>query len=263
MGAIWTDIPPINSQAQERLGYPTQKPLPLLERIINASSNEGDVVLDPFCGCGTAVDAAQKLGRRWIGIDVTHLAIHLIEKRLHKKFGEDAKFTTEGRPKDLESAQLLAARDKHEFQKWITTFIDGVPWRGGRKGADGGIDGLINFDGYDMDADKPVSTKAIISVKGGANKGVGFVSELVETIARENAAVGVLVMAALPTREMEKRAAAAGFYDLGPYGRYARIQILTLAEIIQQGKRPHLPNIDRKPVGKAAVATDARSPKML
>ena len=262
VGDVWTDVPAINAGAQERLGYPTQKPLALLERIITASSNPGDVVLDPFCGCGTALEAAQKLGRRWIGIDVTHLAIHLIEKRLRRQFGDAVPFTTEGRPKDLQSAEELAKRDKHEFQKWITTFVGGIPWRGGRKGADGGIDGIINFDGYDLAADRPVSTKAIISVKGGANKSVTWVAELVETIARENAAVGVLLSAALPSREMERRAAAAGFYDLGPHGRFARVQILTLKEVMD-GKRPDLPNIDRTIVGKAAKAADPRSPKLL
>jgi site-specific DNA-methyltransferase (adenine-specific) len=262
MGSIWSDIPPINSQAQERLGYPTQKPLALLERILAASSNEGDVILDPFCGCGTALHAAQLLKRKWIGIDITHLAIVLIEKRLRNAFKESIDFTTEGRPKDLASAQELAKRDKFEFQKWITTEVGGVPWRGGRKGADGGIDGIINFDGFDMAENRPVSTKAIISVKGGQQRGVGMIAELVETIARENAAVGVLLMAALPTREMEARAAAAGFYDLDAHGRFARIQIITLAELFA-GKRPHLPNISRVLVGKADQAADSHSPKLL
>ena len=108
-GDIWTDISPINAQAQERLGYPTQKPLALLERIIAASSNEGDVVLDPFCGCGTAVHAAQKLGRQWLGIDITHLAVSLIEKRMKDAFPGLA-FTVEGRPQDLYSALDLAER---------------------------------------------------------------------------------------------------------------------------------------------------------
>ena len=129
---LWDDIRPINSQAQERLGYPTQKPIALLERIIAASSNPGDVVLDPFCGCGTAVDAAQKLGRQWIGIDVTHLAIGLIEKRLREGYGADAKFETIGVPRDLASAQRLAADDPHQFQHWITLKLGGWPWMGGK-----------------------------------------------------------------------------------------------------------------------------------
>jgi site-specific DNA-methyltransferase (adenine-specific) len=241
MGCIWTDISPLNSQAQERLGYPTQKPLALLERIISASSNPGDVVLDPFCGCGTAVHAAEKLGRRWIGIDITHLSIALIEKRLRDAFpGID--FITEGLPKDLASAQLLADRDKHEFQKWVVTWVGGRPWKGGQKGADGGIDGLIFFDGFDAKTGKAVGQKAIISVKGGASKGVGFVADLVESIGRNGAALGILIMAALPTKEMEARAAAAGFVDTGTGAAVPRIQILTLAELFQ-GKRPIIPNV--------------------
>ncbi|QMW24653.1 site-specific DNA-methyltransferase [Sandaracinobacteroides saxicola] len=236
----WDDLPPIHASAQERLGYPTQKPLALLERIISASSNPGDVVLDPFCGCGTAVHAAEKLGRKWIGIDITHLSIALIEKRLRDAF-PGISFVTEGLPKDLASAQLLAERDKHEFQKWVVTWIGGRPWKGGQKGADGGIDGLMFFNGYDGSG-KMTHEKAIISVKGGATRGVGFVSELVETIGREKAALGILIMAALPTKEMESRAAAAGFFETGLHAKVPRIQILTLAELFA-GKRPLIPNV--------------------
>ncbi len=242
IGAIWTDIAPINSQAQERLGYPTQKPLALLERIISASSNPGDVVLDPFCGCGTAVHAAEKLGRRWLGIDITHLSIALIEKRLRDAFPGIA-FETEGRPKDLASAQELATRDKHEFQKWLVTWVGGQPWKGGQKGADGGIDGLVFFQGFDTASEKATHERAIISVKGGATRGVGMVSELVETIGREKAALGILLMAALPTKEMEKRAAAAGFFKTGLGADVPRIQLLTLVELFA-GKRPIIPNIN-------------------
>src|SRR5690606_20745090 len=118
---VWVDVPPVQAQAQERLGYPTQKPVALLERIISASSNPGDVVLDPFCGCGTTVHAAQKLGRQWVGIDVTHLAISLIERRLRDAFGKDADFVTIGVPKDIGAARDLAARDKHQFEKSAIT----------------------------------------------------------------------------------------------------------------------------------------------
>ncbi len=239
---VWTDIFPINSQAQERLGYPTQKPLALLERIIAASSNPGDVVLDPFCGCGTAVHAAEKLGRKWIGIDITHLSIALIEKRLRNAF-PGIVFETEGRPKDLASAQELALRDKHEFQKWLVTWVGGQPWKGGQKGADGGIDGLIFFQGFDPKTEKATHEKAIISVKGGFSKGVGWVSELVETIGREKAALGILLTAVLPTKEMEARAAAAGFFETGLHAKVPRLQILTLAELFA-GKRPVVPNVN-------------------
>jgi site-specific DNA-methyltransferase (adenine-specific) len=237
---LWIDIPELNSQAQERLGYPTQKPLALLERIISASSNPGDVVLDPFCGCGTAVHAAEKLGRRWVGIDITHLSIALIEKRMMDAFPGIA-FEVEGRPKDLDSALELALRDKHEFQKWAVTHIGGQPWKGGKKGPDGGIDGLIFFTGFD--GAKATHEKAIISVKGGLNKNVNDVASLVETIGREKAALGILLAAALPTRQMEARAAAAGFYDPGTGNPVPRIQIITLAELFA-GKRPVIPNVN-------------------
>ncbi|NCN83279.1 MAG: site-specific DNA-methyltransferase [Sphingomonadales bacterium] len=248
VGDVWVDIDRLNQKSAERLGYPTQKPVALLERIIAASSNEGDVVLDPFCGCGTAVHAAEKLRRKWIGMDVTHLAISLIEKRMKEAFA-GIEFEIRGRPNTLAAAQKLAHDNKNEFEKWAVTALDGIPYKTGQ-GADGGVDGLIYFNGHDGVTQKVIAEKAIISVKGGATKGVGMVSELVETIGRQKAAIGILLMAALPTREMEKRAAAAGFYDLGEYGRYPKIQIITLAELFQ-GKQPRLPNIDRSSFKKA------------
>src|SRR6202161_2932184 len=139
MGDFGDDIPPINSQAQERLGYPTQKPQVLLERIIAASSNEGDIVLDPFCGCGTTVHAAQKMKREWIGIDITHLAISLIEKRLKDAF-PGIVYEGHGTPKDLECARDLATRDKYQFQWWAVSVVNAVPFAGKKKGADSGID---------------------------------------------------------------------------------------------------------------------------
>ena len=170
--SLWADIPPLSANAQERLGYPTQKPLALLERIIAASSNEGDVVLDPFCGCGTAVHAAQKLGRQWIGIDVTHLAISLIEKRMRDAF-PGIEFSVEGTPKDLASAQDLASRDKYQFQWWAVSMVDALPFGGKKKGADGGIDGIIYFK-----PDGKRTEKAIVSVKGGGNVGVTMIRDL-------------------------------------------------------------------------------------
>jgi site-specific DNA-methyltransferase (adenine-specific) len=162
---IWTDIT-MGPTSGERLGYPTQKPLALLERIIAASSNEGDVVLDPFCGCGTAVHAAQKLGRQWIGIDVTHLAISLIEKRLRDAF-PGIQFEVHGTPKDLASAEDLAIRDKYQFQWWAVSMVDALPFGGKKKGADGGIDGVIYFK-----PDGKRTEKALVSVKGGGNVSV-------------------------------------------------------------------------------------------
>lgn len=164
VGNIWDDIPPINSQAQERLGYPTQKPTALLERIINASTNEGDTVLDPFCGCGTAVEVAQRLNRRWIGIDITHLAIGLIKTRLADAFGDVVRETYEviGEPVDLAGAEKLAEEDKYQFQWWALSLVRARPHEK-KKGADQGIDGRLNF--HD---EKGGKTKQIIfSVKAG------------------------------------------------------------------------------------------------
>lgn len=132
---IWTDIKLLNNRDKEMLGYPTQKPVALLERIIAASSNPGDVVLDPFCGCGTTVHAAQKLGRSWIGIDVTPLAVNLIRRRLSEAFGNDAKFQVFGLPQDLDGARALFEQDPHAFQLWAVSLIpDAQPWKGGRRG---------------------------------------------------------------------------------------------------------------------------------
>lgn len=248
---MWDDIFPINAKAQERLGYPTQKPLALLERIIAASSNEGDVVLDPFCGCGTAVHAAQKLGRQWIGIDVTHLAVGLIEKRMKEAFPGLA-FEVVGRPQDLQSALDLAARDKHQFELWALSVVEAQPWKGGRKGADGGIDGIIYFK-----PDGKKTERAIVEVKGGG-VGVKDIGRLAQVIERERAPFGVFLTAQAPTRAMERDAAAVGVWENPTTGRkYPRLQILTLAEIFQ-GKRPNIPLMDLN-VGKQAKAEDVNA----
>jgi site-specific DNA-methyltransferase (adenine-specific) len=245
MGSVWTDISPINSQARERLGYPTQKPLALLERIVQTSSNPGDVVLDPFCGCGTAVHAAQKLGRDWIGIDVTCLAIGLIERRLKDAF-PGLRFDVHGTPKTLEDALDLAKRDKYQFQWWAVSLVGARPHAGKKKGADRGIDGILYFkpDGRKTEA-------AIISVKGGETVGVGAVRDLRAVIDREKAPIGVLISLALPTRAMEGEAAAAGFYECDA-GSFPRLQIVTLAELFQ-GKRPRIPLVDSKATFKSAL----------
>lgn len=238
------DIPPINSQAQERLGYPTQKPLALLERIINASSNPGDVVLDPFCGCGTAVHAAQKLGRQWIGIDITHLAISLIEKRLKDAFPGIA-FEVHGTPKDLAGARDLAERDKYQFQWWAVSLVNAVPYGGKKKGADAGIDGIIYFK-----PDGKTTEKAIVSVKGGANVGVAMVKDLIATVDREKAKIGVFITLAQPTKPMEKEAVTAGFYQTD-YGKFPKIQILTIEDLFD-GKKPQMPWLDPATFKKTA-----------
>jgi site-specific DNA-methyltransferase (adenine-specific) len=245
LGSLWNDIPPINSQAQERLGYPTQKPLALLERIITASSNEGCTVLDPFCGCGTAVHAAQKLRRNWIGIDITHLAISLVEKRLKDAFPGIA-FAVHGTPKDLDGAFALATQDKYQFQWWAVSLVDAVPYGGRKKGADSGIDGFIYFK-----PDGKTTEKAIVSVKGGGNVSVPMIRDMGHVVDREKAKVGVFITLAEPTKPMLTEAVKAGYYET-PYGKFPKLQVLTIAELFA-GKKPKLPWIDPAAFRKAGV----------
>ncbi len=234
---IWTDLPVINNRSKESLGYPTQKPLALLERILAASSNEGDVVLDPFCGCGTTIHAAQKMNRNWIGIDITHLAIGLIRRRLVEAFPK-VQYEVLGVPKDADAARTLAAADKYQFQFWALSMIEAVPYKGGKKGADGGVDGYVWFK-----PDGKTTEKAVISVKGGANVGVGMIRDLIATTERERAKVGVLLSLEDPTSVMRREAAAAGLYKTESLGDFPRIQILTIEDLFD-GRKPHLPWVD-------------------
>jgi len=227
---LWTDIPPVPAHAQERLGYPTQKPEALLERIIAASSNEGDLVLDPFCGCGTTIAAAQKLGRRWIGIDITHLAITLMKQRLADHFGESAEYQVIGEPTSAPDAEALAEQDRHQFEIWALGLVHARPFEA-KKGADRGIDGRIRFNqsatGYDW-------TEALISVKSGTVH-AHDVRDLRGVVEREKAALGVLITLQEPTKPMRDEATNAGFYVL-PYDeskRYPRIQIVTIKELLE------------------------------
>lgn len=238
IGNVWTDIPPINSQAKERLGYPTQKPLALLERILEASSNPGDIVLDPFCGCGTAVHAAERLGRSWVGIDITHLAIALIEKRLRDAF-PGIEFLVEGTPQDLEGARDLANRDKYQFQYWACSLVNAQPYKGKKKGADGGIDGQIFFSDMESPSKKtPVIKKIIVSVKGGQNISLTMLKDLIATVEGNKAAMGLFVTLASPTKPMIKEAASAGFYKAGNGRDYPKIQILTIEGLLNGTERP-------------------------
>lgn len=247
---VITDIESLRSWHKERLGYPTQKPVALLERIIAASSNEGDVVLDPFCGCGTAVHAAQKLDRQWIGIDITHLAIGLIEKRLQAAF-PGLGYSVEGTPKDLASAEDLAARDKYQFQWWAVSKVDAMPFNDKKKGADGGIDGIIYFR-----PDGKRTEKAIVSVKGGDSVGVQMIRDLHSTMEREKAPIGVFITKALPTTAMEREAASVGRFHAEATGKsYARLQIITLAELFD-GKKPDIPYVDPTAWTKKAARED-------
>ncbi len=240
---VWVDIDAPNSGSAETLGYPTQKPLSLLTRIVESSSNEGDTVLDPFCGCGTAVHAAQKLKRNWVGIDITHLAISLIERRLKDAF-PGIEFEVHGTPKDIDGARALASADKYQFQWWAVSLVNAVPFGGKKKGADSGIDGLIYF--------KPegrATEKAIVSVKGGENVGVSMIRDLAHVVDREKARIGVFITLGEPTAPMRKEAVKAGYYET-LYGRYPKIQILTIAELFE-GKQPNIPLIDSASFKKA------------
>jgi site-specific DNA-methyltransferase (adenine-specific) len=241
---IWTDIPPINSQAQERIGYQTQKPLALLERIIQASSNEGDVILDPFCGCGTAVHAAQKLRRQWIGIDITHLAISLIEKRLNDAF-PGITYEVHRTPTDLGGARDLANHDKYQFQWWAVSLVDAVPYGGKKKGADTGIDGHIYFK-----PDGKTTEKAIVSVKGGENVGVDMIRNLAHVVDREKAKIGVFITLTEPTRPMQTEAVKVGLYESPFSGKIPKIQILTIAQLFA-GTKPQIPLVDATAFKKA------------
>lgn len=242
LGSVWDDIPPINSQAQERLGYPTQKPLALLERIIQASSNEGDVVLDPFCGCGTAVDAAQKLKRDWIGIDITHLAVSLIEKRMKDRYGADLRFDVVGTPRDLEAARDLALRNRYQFQWWATSLVNAQPYQAKKKGADSGIDGVKYF--HDLDDDAP--KKILVSVKSGKLK-ADDVRAFNHVREREKAEIGLFITLSKPTAGMVSDAAAAGFYTYADRSerKVPRMQILTIEDLLSGKARAEHP--DQRP----------------
>ena len=222
---VWIDISTLQSISAERLGYPTQKPLALLERIIQASSKEGDTVLDPFCGCGTAVHAAESLKRKWIGIDITHLAISLIEKRMKDAF-PGILFDIHGTPKDLAGARDLAERDKYQFQWWACSLVNAQPYQSKKKGSDGGTDGLIFFQD-----DETGAKKIIVSVKGGDHVGVTMVKDLIATVEREKAAIGLFITLAEPTRPMTTEAVSAGFYP-SPKGDVPKIQILTIEGLL-------------------------------
>ena len=239
---IWTDIEPVNPIAKEKLGYPTQKPLALLERIIKASSNPGDVVLDPFCGCGTAVHAAQKLERQWIGIDITCLAISLIEKRLKDAFPNAGEFfKVEGTPTAIDEARDLALRDKYQFQWWACSLVNAQPYQGKKKGSDGGIDGLLFFE----DSDVGIPGKIIVSVKGGENVGVTMVKDLIATVQREGAAIGLFVTLTQPTKPMITEAATAGFYESPAGPSYPKIQILTIEGLLHKRERAEFPDFGK------------------
>ena len=230
---LWDDIPAINSQAQERLGYPTQKPLALLERIVLTSSNPGDVILDPFCGCGTTIHAAQSLARSWVGIDITHYAVSVIEDRLKRHF-PDALFEVQGRPLDIDGVRDLAKRNKYQFQWWANWMLGAQAYRE-KKGPDGGIDGLIYFH------NGPSKTGTIvISVKGGENLNPDMVRSLGHVVEREHADLGVLVTLAEPTAGMRREASASPLIGT-PLLKRQKLQIVTAQELLEGGGKLDLP----------------------
>ena len=230
---IWDDVPPINSQAAERMGYPTQKPVALLERIIQASTNPSDILLDPFCGCGTAIAAAEKLGRQWIGIDITYLSINLIENRMKAMF-PGIHFEVVGKPKDLGSARNLAQRDRYQFQWWALSLVGAKPLGGtelggkGKKGSDKGIDGVINY----IDSAKQELKRVLVQVKSG-HVNAGTIRDLIGVLSNEHAEIGVLITLDQPSRDMITAASTAGFYQSQFWQKsYPRLQILTIEQIL-------------------------------
>ncbi len=239
---VWTDIESLKSWMSERLGYPTQKPEALLERIVCASSKEGDVILDPFCGCGTTIQVAQKLNRRWIGIDITHLAIGLIKTRLASSFENSVPpicqtYEVIGTPTDLAGARQLASENKYQFQYWALSLVDAHPTDGIKKGADRGIDGRIYFH----EAHSSDSKQIIFSVKGGQNIGVSEVRDLIGVLQREQAEIGVYISFAEPTKPMLREAAEAGFYTSQDGSKYPRVQLLTIQDLLEGTKSVQRP----------------------
>ena len=228
--SLWDDIGNLQASAAERLGYPTQKPQALLERIIEASSNEGDVVFDPFCGCGTAVAAAEKLKRQWIGVDVTHLAVALMKNRLKTGFnivpGKD--YEVVGEPADVGSARALAEQDRYQFEFWAMSLLEAFPREQKKRGADRGIDGVIHF----IDGPRRSAHKAVVQVKSGRVSSP-LIRDLKGTVDREKAALGLFITLEDPTRDMRTEAVSAGFYHSEVWQRdYPKIQIRTIEDLL-------------------------------
>jgi hypothetical protein len=246
---IWTDVPPVNSQAQERLGYPTQKPEALLDRIILASTHPGDTVLDPFCGCGTTIASAHRLDRQWIGIDITQAAVVVIKKRFRDRFGIDLPCEIVGEPRSLSDARHLASTDPYQFQWWALDFVGARPIDQ-RKGADKGIDGRR----YIPDPLTGGTDQLIASVKAG-HVAVAHVRDLRGVVERERATQGVLLCMEEATRPMLAEAAAAGFIDT-PWGRLPRLQIVTIKDLMQGTAKLRVPPL------RQVDSTYKRAPKV-
>jgi hypothetical protein len=228
----------VGRTAAERLGYPTQKPLALLQRIIQASSAPGDLVLDPFCGCGTTIDAAQEMGRRWVGIDITHLSIGLIKHRLAGRHGPEiaATYRVVGEPTTADDAAVLAREDPFQFQAWALGLVGARVAGSDKRGGDKGIDGRLYFH----DSGSGPTRQVVFSVKAG-NIVPTFVDALWGVVEREGAEIGVLITFKEPSAGMRARAAEAGFFE-SPWGRHPRIQLRTIRELLD-GKGIDYPHV--------------------
>ncbi len=234
IGSLWTDIFPISSNDSERLNYPTQKPIALLDRIIQASSNEGDLVFDPFCGCGTTIYSAIKNRRNWMGCDITHLAITMMEKRFKEAYNTRIKYQVIGNPLDFRSAQDLASRDRYEFEYWACGLVGANPSNDKKKGADGGYDGFINAGHIGRE-------KVLVEVKSGKNIGIAMLRSFIEVVNKQKASIGIFISLYPPTKDMKKEATSCGFYEHPSYKRkYLKIQIITILELLN-GKSPDFP----------------------
>lgn len=241
VGDIWDDINRLNPKSAERLGYPTQKPIALLERIIEASSNPGDVILDPFCGCGTTVDAAEKLGRNWVGIDITYIAVDLIVKRLVHTYGTSVRETFEvaGIPRDTAGADALFRANPFDFERWAVSMIDARPNERSKQQGDKGIDGVATF---------PLGNKEVgrvlVSVKGGETVNPAMVRETQGTVELHKAELGILITRKPPTKAMVDAANHSGSWTHPANGqKFPRVQILTTTELLE-GKRPNIPHVN-------------------
>ena len=257
VGDTWLDIPDAMHIGNERLGYPTQKPEALLERVILSSSDEGDVVLDPFCGCGTAIAVAERLNRRWIGVDITHLAVSLMKHRLADSFGERlSPYDVVGAPQDIASARALAEASEHDgryqFEYWALGLVEARPAHDRRRGADAGVDGYVNF--FDDDSGKP--KRVIVQVKSGHVQR-SQIAALNSDRQREGAEMGVFITLEQPTAPMLREAASAGFYEPRhfPGRRFPRVQIRTVEELLA-GNAPEIPRL-----GLAGDPTFRRAPR--
>lgn len=258
LGDVWADIPPLNSQAAERLGYQTQKPAALMERIIELTTEPGALVLDPFCGCGTTIAAAEKLNRRWVGIDITYQATNLIKSRLMHAFGDTVPYTVIGEPTTIEDAERLAEEDRDQFEAWALGLV-GARNAAKKKGRDRGIDGRLIF--HEKIGGK--TREALISVKSGST-GPAHVRDLRGVIEREGSELGVLITMRNPTKDMRAEAASAGFYrsgseGVGTWGKHPRLQILTVAELLD-GKRIDMPSPSGNLTFRRAPKVERRRP---